>query len=411
MKKTLPVLLSVTAIFVLAACASQAVPATPTETLVKPVFMDIPTAESSCSAISIEPTAAPDANSYFPPVTETDFSIGPADAPATLVEYCDFQSDSCLNMASIIGKLMKDRTNVRFVFRPLPLIGVLDKSDKSVLAALAADEQGQFWTMYALLFTKHTDWKSLSPESFDSWVVREAGALGLGEEKLKAAMKSGETVTRLQEMYKTAEKLNIPAVPLILINGVLQPSYLLDYQSLSDAVGLIELGQKQFTQCPAFGVDMQKQYIATLHTEKGDIKMQLFPDKAPLAVNSFVFLARQGWYDGVTFHRVIPGFIAQAGDPSGTGRGNPGYFFDDESNDLKFEKPGVVAMANSGANTNGSQFFITFAPLPQLNGGYTIFGQVLSGLDVVEKLTSRDPSQGVDLPPGDKILNVEIEEK
>jgi cyclophilin family peptidyl-prolyl cis-trans isomerase len=212
-------------------------------------------------------------------------------------------------------------------------------------------------------------------------------------------------------MYESAKKLNIPAVPLILINGNLQPSYLLDYQSMSDAIGLIALGRRQFTQCPPFNVNPQKQYIVTLHTEKGDIVMQLFPDKAPLAVNSFVFLAKQGWYNGVTFHRVTPGFLAQTGDPSGTGRGNPGYFFKNEDNDLEFDKPGMVAMANSGLDTNGSQFFITFAPAPQLNGGYTIFGQVLSGLDVAEKLTPRDPGSGQAVKPGDKILSVDVEEK
>ena len=212
-------------------------------------------------------------------------------------------------------------------------------------------------------------------------------------------------------MYEAAKKLNIPAVPLILINGALQPSYILDYQSLSDIVGLIALGQKQFAQCPPFSVDPKKQYIATLHMEKGNIVIQLFADKAPLAVNSFVFLARQGWFNGVTFHRVIPGFVAQAGDPSGTGQGNAGYFFNNETSDLKFDKPGMVGMANSGPNTNGSQFFITYAPAAHLNGTYTVFGQVLSGLDVAEKLTPRDPSQGATLAPGDKILNVDIEEK
>ncbi|MBK8825064.1 MAG: peptidylprolyl isomerase [Anaerolineales bacterium] len=158
-------------------------------------------------------------------------------------------------------------------------------------------------------------------------------------------------------------------------------------------------------------MDPAKQYIATIKTEKGDIVIQLFPDKAPLAVNSFVFLAKQGWYNGVTFHRVIPGFAAQTGDPSNTGKGNPGYFFNNEINDLKFDKPGMVSMANSGPNTNGSQFFITFGPAPHLDGGYTIFGQVLSGLEVAEQLTPRDPDQGIILAPGDKIISVDIEEK
>jgi cyclophilin family peptidyl-prolyl cis-trans isomerase len=230
-------------------------------------------------------------------------------------------------------------------------------------------------------------------------------------EKLQAAINADKTATRMKSMYEAAKKLNIPAVPLILINGSLQPSYVLDYQSMSDTVGLIAMGKKQFTQCPSFNVDPQKQYIVTLHTEKGDIVIQLFADKAPLAVNSFVFLAKQGWYNGVTFHRVIPGFMAQAGDPSGTGKGNPGYFFNNESNNLKFDKPGMVGMANNGPDTNGSQFFITYAPAAHLDGGYTVFGQVLSGLDVAEKLTPRDPDQGATLPPGDKILSVDVEEK
>jgi cyclophilin family peptidyl-prolyl cis-trans isomerase len=173
----------------------------------------------------------------------------------------------------------------------------------------------------------------------------------------------------------------------------------------------VALGEKQFTECPPFAIDTSKTYVATIETEKGNIVIQLFADKAPLAVNSFVFLARQGWYDGVTFHRVIPGFIAQAGDPSGTGRGNPGYFFKTEVSDLLFTKPGVVSMANSGPDTNGSQFFITFAPAAHLNGNYTIFGQVLSGLDVAEKLTPRDPAQFSSLTPGDKIIRITIEEK
>jgi cyclophilin family peptidyl-prolyl cis-trans isomerase/protein-disulfide isomerase len=402
----------ITGIFILSACAPET-KTTPTVPviLIAPTIIDTPTSTVSCSSIKAEPTPAPSADSYFPPVSQADFSFGPADAPVTLVEYCDFQSESCRNMASTIAELMRNHDDLRFVFRPLPLIGIMDKSDKSVLAALAADEQGKFLEMYDLLFVKHDEWAELKPEAFNAWVVKEAVAAGIDGKKLEAAITADKTATRMQSMYDAAKKLSIPAVPLILINGALQPSYVLDYQSLSDVVGLIALGQKQFTQCPPFSVDPKKQYIAMLHTEKGDIVIQLFADKAPLAVNSFVFLARQGWFDGVTFHRVIPGFIAQAGDPSGTGNGNPGYFFNNEISDSKFDKPGMVGMANSGPDTNGSQFFITYAPAAHLDGSYTIFGQVLNGLDVAEKLTPRDPSQGTALPQGDKILSVDIEEK
>ncbi|MBE7535090.1 MAG: peptidylprolyl isomerase [Anaerolineales bacterium] len=158
-------------------------------------------------------------------------------------------------------------------------------------------------------------------------------------------------------------------------------------------------------------IDLAKKYSATVKMEKGgEFTIQLFPDKAPLAVNSFVFLARDGYFDGVTFHRVLDGFMAQGGDPTGTGMGDPGYAFDNEDSDLKFDKAGVVAMANAGRNTNGSQFFITFAPAEFLNGGYTIFGQVVEGMDVVNGITRRDP----ELSPsfvGDVIETITIVEE
>ena len=142
----------------------------------------------------------------------------------------------------------------------------------------------------------------------------------------------------------------------------------------------------------------------------GDFVIQLFPAKAPITVNSFVFLARQGFYNGVTFHRVLEGFMAQGGDPTGTGQGGPGYQFVNETSNLTFDKAGVVAMANSGPNTNGSQFFITFAPQPQLNGGYTIFGQVVSGMDVVNAIRPRNPDQNPTFQ-GDVMESVTITEK
>ncbi len=141
------------------------------------------------------------------------------------------------------------------------------------------------------------------------------------------------------------------------------------------------------------------------------MKVQLLPDNAPLAVNSFVFLARNGWFDDITFHRVLPDYVAQTGDPSGSGFGGPGYTFDNEISDLKFDKAGLMGMANSGPGSNGSQFFITYAAAPNLDGKYTIFGEVLEGMDVLKQLTARDPSQGGTLPPGDKIKTITIEEK
>jgi serine/threonine protein kinase/cyclophilin family peptidyl-prolyl cis-trans isomerase len=170
-------------------------------------------------------------------------------------------------------------------------------------------------------------------------------------------------------------------------------------------------GAKQWSSAPAMTIDKTKQYFATVKMAKGsEFTIQLFPDKAPITVNSFVFLARQGFYDGVTFHRVLEGFMAQGGDPTGTGTGGPGYEFVNENSDLTFDKAGVVAMANAGADTNGSQFFITFGPQTSLNGGYTIFGQVTSGMDVVNGLTRRDPEQNPTFT-GDVMQSVTITEK
>jgi len=145
---------------------------------------------------------------------------------------------------------------------------------------------------------------------------------------------------------------------------------------------------------PPQRIDTTKQYFATIKMAKGgEFVIELYAGKAPITVNSFVFLACKGFFDGVTFHRVLEGFMAQGGDPSGTGMGDPGYLFVNEDNDLTFDKEGVVAMANAGPDTNGSQFFITFGPQEFLNGGYTIFGQVVEGMDVVSGITRRDPEQ------------------
>ena len=162
---------------------------------------------------------------------------------------------------------------------------------------------------------------------------------------------------------------------------------------------------------PPMVIDTTKQYFATVKMAKGgEFVMQLYPDKAPITVNSFVYLAQKGFFNGTTFHRVINGFMAQGGDPTGTGGGGPGYSFPNEANDLKFDKAGVVAMANAGRDTNGSQFFITFGPTSLSENDYTIFGQVISGMDVVNGLTRRDPTTNPTFT-GDVIESITITEK
>ena len=173
-----------------------------------------------------------------------------------------------------------------------------------------------------------------------------------------------------------------------------------------------QIAPKQYDSYPPMTIDESRKYFATVKMAGGgEFVIQLFADKAPITVNSFVFLARDGYYDGTTFHRVLEGFMAQGGDPTGTGTGDPGYSFVDEFNsELVFDKAGILAMANSGPNTNGSQFFITYGPTLHLNNLHTIFGEVVEGMDVVNSLTRRDPNQSPDYM-GDAIETITITEE
>jgi cyclophilin family peptidyl-prolyl cis-trans isomerase len=166
---------------------------------------------------------------------------------------------------------------------------------------------------------------------------------------------------------------------------------------------------KQYDAAPPMVIDPAKRYSATIATERGDIVVELYADKASATVNNFVFLARDGYYDGVTFHRVIANFMAQTGDPTGTGRGGPGYKFSDEFEpSLRHDGPGVLSMANAGPNTNGSQFFITHKATPHLDGKHAVFGRVVEGMDVVYSIPERDPGSARE--PGLAMTSVTITE-
>lgn len=308
--------------------------------------------------------------------------------------------------------------DVRIVFRHYPLIGTPenpfhDKAAISHQAAQSAGLQGKFWEMHDILFEQQAEWSSLTVEQFQEWAIERAEELDLDVEQFETDMLSQEMVDMAQTAWDESVASQIPGTPFLLINGNVYPNSLpMDVYNINSIIKLIQLESRQYTLCPPMTIDLTGQYIATLHTTRGDIKVELFADVAPLAVNSFIFLARDGWFDNVMFHRVIPGFVAQSGDPTASGFGGPGYAFDDEIvPELKFDKAGLLGMANSGPGTNGSQFFITYAPLNQLDGKYTIFGQVVEGMDVAESLTARDPSQPGVLPEGDYIESITIEEK
>ena len=197
---------------------------------------------------------------------------------------------------------------------------------------------------------------------------------------------------------------------LVLVPGVISCASSAEPEAAPPEAEVVPAPElKTYSAPPSMMIDTHSEYIATIETEKGDIVVELFASDVPTTVNNFVFLAREGFYNGTTFHRVIPGFMAQGGDPTGTGRGNPGYAFADEFTEHA-HVAGALSMANSGPNTNGSQFFITYAPQHGLDGKHSVFGQVIEGFDVLQSLTPRDPSRNPDFI-GDRVIRITIEER
>jgi cyclophilin family peptidyl-prolyl cis-trans isomerase len=240
-----------------------------------------------------------------------------------------------------------------------------------------------------------------------------AEELGLDTDRFGQDLENHTYQQKVQNSYDSAGALGIGGTPTFIINGYRYPGGE-GAPSLPDFIALTLLEPTKFQSAPSQVIDPDKQYTATIRTAKGDIVIELYADKAPVTVNSVAFLAQEGWYDGVPFHRVIPGFVAQGGDPSGTGLGSPGYKCTDEIYPtLKYDEPGVVGMASGGPGTSsvGSQFFITYDAQTTLDGNYTIIGKVIEGMDVVERLTPRDPNQEAALPPADVIETIVIEEK
>lgn len=304
--------------------------------------------------------------------------------------------------------------NVRLVFRHFPL-PIHDKAVLAAEASEAAGAQGKFWEFHDLLFKRQEEWSVISPADFRKKLDEYAQETELNVEQFGADLDGGTFKAKVAAALESASTIGgqgLPYTPFILINE--QP---LDGNTpqefwVFDAIVQLELlKERQFARAEQV-IDPLKQYTATLKTTKGDVVLELYAEQTPLTVNSFVFLAQQGWFDNVQFHRVLPGFVAQSGDPTGTGFGGPGYYVKNEIlPELTFDSEGVVGMANSGPDTNGSQFFITYGATPNLDGKYTVFGRVLAGMEVVQQLTPRDPTVNPNAPEGDKILTVIIEEK
>jgi cyclophilin family peptidyl-prolyl cis-trans isomerase/protein-disulfide isomerase len=372
---------------------------------------------SNCTMVSQKVLPATDSteaasNSLFKPVNEADWTLGDPKALVQFLVYSDFQCPYCSNLAPILEQLQKDFSqDVVIIFRHFPIPSHKNAS-LAAQAAEAAGLQGHFWVMHNALFANQSAWTALPLPDFESWLIQQAKTLDLDPTLFAADLKSASIVKKIQAAQLEGQKIGIPGTPLILINGKIWGGQWQIPDNLRAVVQLLKLEKRQFSGCPPMTINPNKHYTVIMQTEKGEIDLELFADKAPITVNSFVFLARQGWFNDIIFHRVLPNFVAQTGDPSGTGYGQPGYAFKDEiTPNLKFDKAGMVGMANAGANSNGSQFFIVLAPQPDLDSKFTVFGQVTKGMDVVNQITPRDPTKGGDLPPGTRIMTVTIKEQ
>ena len=296
------------------------------------------------------------------------------------------------------------------VYRHFPLTEIHDKAQIAAEATEAAGAQGKFWEMHDLIFEAFDSWKDVTEDQFRPKLSDYAELIGLDVARFDADLDGGKFTAKVQAARDFALQIGLGGTPFFLVNEV---PWQLSYEQLEDVVPFV----KEFGQYPAMAIDLDKKYTATIVTDQGEIVIELYPNDAPLAVNSFVLLAREGWYDGGTFHRVIDTFVAQAG-PKGLWSSGLGYQYKTETSpNLKYDGPGWVGVARTNEiDTNGAQFFITRTGIPQAqmdgltSGPYTIFGRVIKGQDVVDSLTVRNPQTDPDTQPS-AIQRITIEEQ
>ena len=368
-------------------------------TLVGPLFAELTEEQKTQLAI-------------FPEVSEDDWTKGPEDAILTVMEYTDFFCPYCgMAYAELETLMEKYPDDVRLVYRPLPLDSLHPTAPLAAYAAESAGMQGKFWEMYSAIFSNQESISALTAEELTEWLKTTAEELDLDVDQFATDIASEDVINKITTAQQTMFEAGVSSTPTVLVNGRPVGNWQSAY--LSNFIEFMKAEKDMVTECPPFVIDQDKEYTATITTEKGDLVLELYPEAAPLAVNSFVYLAREGFYNDVTFHRVYHNFMAQTGDPTGTGWSGAGYQYREEIvPELTYDEAYMVGVARGQAEgSSGSQFFITYVPYPSLNGGYTIFGKLIDGIDVLEQITERDADNNPDAPEGDKIISIEIIEK
>ncbi len=306
---------------------------------------------------------------------------------------------------------------VQIVYRHFPLNRIHANAQKAAEAAEAAGAQGAFWEYHDALFEQQGEWGNLDADAAHDYFVALADELGLNGDAVAQDLNAGTYADYVTAVETESIAIGVGGTPSVIVDGVLVTNVPFEYEVwqsyVEQRLTMLEaeeiLADIQYDAPPPMTIDVDASYTATILLENGgEIVIELLPQSAPETVNNFVFLAEEGWYDSITFHRVIPGFMAQTGDPTGLGIGDPGYAINDEFDpELSHDGPGIVSMANAGPNTGGSQFFITTGAATHLDGRHAIFGRVIEGMDVVEGIAARDP-QDPNAPEGERIETITI---
>lgn len=351
---------------------------------------------------SVETRIYQDIVDQLPPVGETDWVKGNPDAPVTLIEYADFQCPACASFEPFINSLLEQYPDTfRVVFRHLPLPSIHPLAFISAMAAEAAGAQGLFWEFGEFLYTQQSVWSGLSESDFSEWVVGQAEMMGMDPEQFELDLLDEEKRAELESQTNEYLSMGMNYIPFVIHNGKIMRSYytLTQYILVHNLEG--------YDTCPAWVVSPTKTYTAKINTDAGEILVDLDLEGAPLAVNSFVFLARNGWFENVKFYNVVEGFIAQAGDVE---RYGPGFTVPIETgSDLSFESGGVLGMLSTGTESITNHFFITLGAAATLDGHYSAFGRVQeNSMDILNDIVVIDASTNPDLDNATVIHSVEI---
>lgn len=326
---------------------------------------------------------------------------GPASAPVKLLLYSDFDCGLCAQAYELIEAVMRRHPEqVTYYFRLYPLLGVHEKSAQAAAGFISAQRAGKAIDMHNLLFSEQAQWAEMTPAEFRQWLLEKAAELGLDQDDFADGMNAPMTLTAIQDAFSQAQQSAVPGVPFLIINN--QP-FLLDWTevNLEASIRLALLAEKQLPNAPEVKEPSELPVFGQFEFRQGIVKFQLFPQAAPVAVTNFVYLAERGWYSDTGIYQVRPGSFVMGGDPSGTGLGNAGYFFEVETDPAyRFEQPGIIALDNDGPASNSSRFLITLEPRLDLDGAYTIIGRVTEGLALLQDLPARDPLVDLLTPPG-----------